>query len=49
MLLERKHCFEKRCKGKHNFGNFQIKSKKNRTFAAKIRKSKWKLRKQNSP
>ena len=24
MLLERKQCFEKRCKGPHYFGNFQI-------------------------
>ena len=24
MLLERKQCFEKRCKGTHYFGNFQI-------------------------
>ena len=24
MLLERKQCFEKRCKGTHYFANFQI-------------------------
>lgn len=47
MLLERKHCFEKRGKGKDNFGNFQIKSKKSCTFAPKIR-DLWILRKQNS-
>ena len=49
MLLERKHCFEKRCKGKHNFGNFQIKSKKKSYLCSENQKSKWKSRKQNSP
>ena len=38
MLLERKHCFEKRCKGKHIFDNYQIKTKKISTFAPKLRR-----------
>ena len=46
MLLERKHCFEKRGKGKDNFGILQTFSKKNTNFAAKLEKI-WKLRKQN--
>ena len=36
MLRERKHCFEKRCKGTHIFVNHQINSKKNCIFAPKI-------------
>ena len=47
MLLERKQCFEKRCKGTHYFANFQIIWDFFSNFAPKIEK-KWKLRKQNS-
>ena len=36
MLHERKHCFEKRCKGKQYFVNFQIIWDFFRNFAAKI-------------
>ena len=36
MLRERKHCFEKRCKGTHIFVNYQTFSKKNCIFAPKI-------------
>ena len=46
MLLERKHCFEKRGKGKDNFRILQTFSRKITIFAPKIEKI-WKLRKQN--
>ena len=36
MLLEWKHCFEKRCKGTDIFDNYQINSDFFRTFAAKL-------------
>ena len=39
MLLERKQCFEKRCKGTHYFANFQIILDFFRNFVAEKRKS----------
>ncbi len=47
MLHGRKHCFEKRCKGKHYFANFQIFSGKITIFAPKNKYQRWKSRKQN--
>jgi hypothetical protein len=46
MLLERKHCFEKRCKGKYIFDIHQIFSDIFSTFAPKLAEL-WKLRKLN--
>jgi hypothetical protein len=39
MLLERKQCFEKRCKGTYYFANFQIILDFFRNFVAEKRKS----------